>query len=166
MIEKIKKSLVSGIHESYRNPGNLYTTELITYDLLNYIINENYKATKSNYAYTSDYKFYCHLTKTMKRVINQMIIKHSILFDKMINKLDLFDPYTYEEIISQVWDMDNRNNWGRVVSIFAFCSRISQHFKDNGLTEKGSSIWESISQYIVRMISQWIHNNGGWVRTK
>ena len=164
MIENIRKSISTGFNDSYRPRGDLCTTERLTFDLLNFTIDEHYKACRSDYAYSNDYNYLSKLKITMSRVINQMISKHTIIFDNMILKLDLMDTYTYEEIISQVWGMDQSNNWGRVVSIFAFCSRISRHFKENNITNKGTAIWKVISDYIVHLISQWIHNSGGWVR--
>lgn len=163
MIENIRKSISAGFNDSYRPRGDLYTTERLTFDLLNLTIDDTYKASRSDYAYSSDFNYLPKINTTMSRVIKQMISRHTIIFDNMILKLDLMDTLTYEEIISQVWDMDKANNWGRVVSIFAFCSRISRHFKENNITNKGTAIWKVICDYIVRMISQWIHNNGGWV---
>ncbi|XP_041031101.1 bcl-2-like protein 10 [Carcharodon carcharias] len=64
---------------------------------------------------------------------------------------------------------DEKMNWGRVVSIFAFAGVLCRHLRDSGITmspEAGpspvDSLAESVANYLGKERREWIEQNGGW----
>jgi len=65
---------------------------------------------------------------------------------------------------------DEKMNWGRVVSIFAFAGVLGRHLRDSGIVmspEAGpspvASLAESVANYLGKERREWIEQNGGWV---
>ncbi|XP_078386362.1 bcl-2-like protein 10 [Cetorhinus maximus] len=64
---------------------------------------------------------------------------------------------------------DEKMNWGRVVSIFAFAGVLCRHLRDSGIAmspEAGpspvDSLAESVANYLGKERREWIEQNGGW----
>ncbi|XP_072421178.1 bcl-2-like protein 10 [Chiloscyllium punctatum] len=64
---------------------------------------------------------------------------------------------------------DEKMNWGRVVSIFAFAGVLGRHMRDSGIVmspEAGpslvDSLAESVANYLGKERREWIEQNGGW----
>ncbi|XP_078097493.1 bcl-2-like protein 10 [Mustelus asterias] len=64
---------------------------------------------------------------------------------------------------------DEKMNWGRVVSIFAFAGVLGRHLRDSGIVmspEAGpspaDSLAESVANYLGKERREWIEQNGGW----
>ncbi|XP_038669088.1 bcl-2-like protein 10 [Scyliorhinus canicula] len=64
---------------------------------------------------------------------------------------------------------DEKMNWGRVVSIFAFAGVLGRHLRDSGIvmsSEAGpspvDSLAESVANYLGKERREWIEQNGGW----
>ncbi|XP_020374905.1 bcl-2-like protein 10 [Rhincodon typus] len=64
---------------------------------------------------------------------------------------------------------DEKMNWGRVVSIFAFAGVLCRHLRDSDIVmnpEAGpspvDSLAESVANYLGKERREWIEQNGGW----
>ncbi|XP_072134307.1 bcl-2-like protein 10 [Mobula birostris] len=64
---------------------------------------------------------------------------------------------------------DEKMNWGRVVSIFAFAGVLCRHLRDSGVVmcpEAGpgplDTLAESVANYLGKERREWIEQNGGW----
>lgn len=64
---------------------------------------------------------------------------------------------------------DEKMNWGRVVSIFAFAGVLGRHLRDSGVAmwpEAGPGpldmLAESVANYLGKERRDWMEQNGGW----
>eukprot|EP00062_Callorhinchus_milii_P002248 gi/632938253/ref/XP_007904307.1/ PREDICTED: anti-apoptotic protein NR13-like [Callorhinchus milii] len=64
---------------------------------------------------------------------------------------------------------DEKMNWGRVVSVFAFAGVLSRHLRDSGIVmcpatgpSPLDSLADSVANYLGKEKREWIEQNGGW----
>lgn len=103
--------------------------------------------------------------KTMRKTVKEVSDRHDIALSSMVNRLHIDDDNMFETFINvanEIFD-DGRINWGRIVVVYAFASRLTSHFrkKDSNQDEK---IALYVGKYVGNKLGLWILDNGGWVR--
>ncbi|XP_059808761.1 bcl-2-like protein 10 [Hypanus sabinus] len=136
--------------------------------------------------------------RTLRKVADQMVEQHQTAFSNMKSRLDnglqvyarsrsgAAGPVGEAAVVVAAEDTavaaasflrrvveemsaDEKMNWGRVVSIFAFAGVLCRHLRDSGLVmcpEAGpgplDTLAESVANYLGKERREWIEQNGGW----
>lgn len=119
-----------------------------------------------------------HHSATLVRIVNELSLKHEIVFESIVRKLRLgvnshCDAAHCQQMFAGVVDKlfaDGRYNWGRVVTVFAYAGWMARVGNANSLgttSEFGVVSWSTIvinvaSAYVSRKLSHWICQQGGW----
>ena len=96
----------------------------------------------------------------------KMESQHSSFFDDVPTTLRL-QTNNAEELFMQICEQvfsDGNKNWGRVVTIFALAATFAVHFANSGSLDIISRIPTWVSRFIGEFLSEWIREQGGWVR--
>ncbi|XP_078283394.1 bcl-2-like protein 10 [Rhinoraja longicauda] len=136
---------------------------------------------------------------TLRKVADQMVEQHQAVFSSMKSRLDNglqvyarsgpgagagagAGPDKQEAAEAQAqaaadflrrvveeMSADEKMNWGRVVSIFAFAGVLGRHLRDSGVAmwpEAGPGpldmLAESVANYLGKERRDWMEQNGGW----
>jgi len=101
---------------------------------------------------------------TMKRVVDDVLTKHSITFKGMVNRLDLEhrDDMSFVQDVAEKTFGDGTTNWGRITSLVAFGAVLSEHLKRGGRPECVETVAEQISSYLANNKYDWLRDNNGW----
>lgn len=132
---------------------------------------------------------------TLRKVADQMVEQHQAAFSSMKSRLDNglqvyarprsgptagagAGPDKQEEAqaaadflrrVVEEMSADEKMNWGRVVSIFAFAGVLGRHLRDSGVAmwpEAGPGpldmLAESVANYLGKERRDWMEQNGGW----
>lgn len=134
---------------------------------------------------------------TLRKVADQMVEQHQAAFSSMKSRLDNglqvyarprsgptagAGPDKQEAAEAQAqaaadflrrvveeMSADEKMNWGRVVSIFAFAGVLGRHLRDSGVAmwpEAGPGpldmLAESVANYLGKERRDWMEQNGGW----
>lgn len=103
---------------------------------------------------------------TMRRCVDEMLIKHEILFNGMVNKLHITREnvhLTFTNVVNELF-RDGEINWGRVVSVYAFAARLARHL--DGQNEDATAIQNIATicgEFVAFDLGGWIEKQGGWV---
>ena len=119
----------------------------------------------------------CQHSATLLRVVHELSAKHEIVFESIARKLQLqvnghrdadVCRRTFAGVVDELF-ADDRYNWGRVVTVFAYAGWLARAGKSAGnQSDLDVSAWSDIvvdvaSEYIGRKLSPWICQQGGWV---
>jgi len=103
--------------------------------------------------------------KTMRRMVSEILDKHSSLFRGLVARLDT-SSLDLANSITAVADEefgDGEANWGRIVALCAFVARLAQHFKENQETgDRGDVLANFLRTYFCDRLNAWIATQGGW----
>jgi hypothetical protein len=105
---------------------------------------------------------------TMRRCVEEMLIKHQYLFNGMVSKLDVnMDniSLTLNNVVEELF-RDGAINWGRIVSVYAFTGRLAHHLvlQNNTNTENViRKVSETCGLVVETKLKDWIEKQGGWV---
>jgi hypothetical protein len=111
----------------------------------------------------------------MKKQVDRLIHRHEILFTGMLRKLDslsisinnnennrqdMLDDLLCLDLtrIFNYLIQDNNITWGKIITIFAFSTFIAK--KHNEIADRIAHV---TGQYIVKRLTIWIKDHGGWV---
>ena len=103
--------------------------------------------------------------KTLRRTVDELLDRHSILFTGMVKKLDVSSSNgkrTFKNVADEMFS-DKSYNWGRVVSVYAFGGRLAKYCAERHMYEYIDKIAEFLGDYVAENIAEWIHKQGGWV---
>jgi hypothetical protein len=104
--------------------------------------------------------------KTMRRTVAEISERHNILFGSMVNKLQITEAnaqLTFTSVFEEIF-IDGQVNWGRVVAVYAFGSRLGDYSVKNGMSpEFVDKIAGFVGDYVASKLGHWIDENGGWV---
>jgi hypothetical protein len=122
---------------------------------------------------------YC---KTIIRTVNELSVKHAMVFKGIFNKLEVNDDdvlQTFVIVADEIFE-EGQVNWGRIVSVYAFAGHLARHISNKinnnpGLSDnqeenatplrstliKGK-IASFVGQYVANKLGQWIVDQGGW----
>ncbi|CAF0887067.1 unnamed protein product [Adineta ricciae] len=110
----------------------------------------------------------------IKKQVDQIIHRHEILFTGMVRKLDSLsktidrNEMNRQDIIDDLLCRDltrifncliqNDNvTWGKIITIFAFSTFIAR--KHNDIADRIACV---TGQYVVKRLTSWIRDHGGW----
>lgn len=104
---------------------------------------------------------YC---KTMRRTVKEMSDRHNIAFKSMVQKLNVNDTNAFSTFVSVADEIfeDGTINWGRIVAVYTFASRLAAHCKKHN-PESEERIALYAGKYVASKLGKWILDNGGWV---
>ena len=103
------------------------------------------------------------------------IIMRSLVDDALQNRLDMMrdlvqklDIQTREQLnllnnIAAEMFNDEVVNWGRVVTLHAFCGYLARWCEERHITDCGDDIGAILGSIVVNKLGLWIVANGGWV---
>lgn len=109
--------------------------------------------------------------ETMRRVVNELLVRHEIVFNSMMRQLSLTHDNvdelsdTFQKVCDEML-ADNACNWGRVASVFAFAAVMAKHVVDTGISNGvryEDVIGEALTYYVNTKLGLWIYKAGGWV---
>ena len=106
---------------------------------------------------------------TLRRTVQEMHIKHEILYKGMMNKLQITENSAYPVFtnVSNEIFRDNQINWGRLVSVFAFGAKIAKYLCENNNqqchTRMLNKLAKFLGNYVAEKLGGWISEQGGWV---
>lgn len=107
---------------------------------------------------------YC---KTMRRTVKEMSDRHNFAFKSMVQKLNVNDTNmtnafsTFVSVADEIFE-DGTINWGRIVAVYTFASRLAAHCKKHN-PESEERIALYAGKYVASKLGKWILDNGGWV---
>ncbi|RXN22472.1 induced myeloid leukemia cell differentiation Mcl-1-like protein [Labeo rohita] len=106
-----------------------------------------------------------HALPTMKRLVDDILVKHRIAYKGMLQRLELDsqpDDMSIVGSIAKTMFKDDTTNWGRIVSLVAFgaaaCSQLRELKRDRCV----EMVAEQISSYLISEQHNWLLNNKGW----
>ncbi|XP_064618497.1 anti-apoptotic protein NR13-like [Lineus longissimus] len=103
--------------------------------------------------------------KTMRRTVAEISERHNILFGSMVNKLQITEAnaqMTFTSVFEEIF-IDEQVNWGRVVAVYAFGSRLGDYSVKNGMSpEFVDKIACFVGDYVASKLGHWINEHGGW----
>ncbi|KAG5842744.1 hypothetical protein ANANG_G00180970 [Anguilla anguilla] len=102
---------------------------------------------------------------TLTRVVNDVIGKHQIAYNGMIQKLSLDqreDDMSFVTTVAENLFSDGTTNWGRVASLVAFGAMICKRLKENGRDRCVDTVADQISSYLLANKQDWLLSNKGW----
>ncbi|KAL4629524.1 hypothetical protein GN956_G16514 [Arapaima gigas] len=100
----------------------------------------------------------------LRRVVEELLEKHRLVYQGMIQKLDLArgDDTSYITTVAKNLFSDGYTNWGRVASLVAFGAVVCQQLKDSGREHCIDAVATQISNYLVTEQQNWLSSNKGW----
>ncbi|XP_036371839.1 induced myeloid leukemia cell differentiation protein Mcl-1 homolog [Megalops cyprinoides] len=102
---------------------------------------------------------------TLTRVVDDVIEKHHIAYNGMIQKLYLEqrgDDTSFVTVVAKNLFSDGTTNWGRIASLVAFGAMVCKHLKEIGREHCVESVGHQISNYLLTNQQEWLLANKGW----
>ena len=104
---------------------------------------------------------------TLRRTVEEMSMKHEILFNGMVKKLQIDQENAFiifTNVANEIFK-DKQYNWGRVVSLYAFGARMARHVIETDRTniKLVDKIADIVGKFVAESLGKWIHEQGGWV---
>ena len=118
-----------------------------------------------NYACGNSKKMPNRYARTLRRTVDELTQRHCILFNGMVNKLNLDEETgyrTFTNIINEMFS-DKHYNWGRIVAVYAFAARLARYCVDENMNDYCPQIATYLGDYVAEHLAEWIAENGGWV---
>jgi len=147
---RLRQSLAA-ISEDLLRRTNSVSLEVAD-DIVKWSIGRASKSPQSEYA------------KTMRRLVEQVLDKHSSLFRGLVTRLSTanMDLSTSVRVIADEEFGDGEANWGRIVTLCAFVARLSQHFQENNMADNVDVLASFLRSYFADRLNDWIATQGGW----
>ena len=104
---------------------------------------------------------------TMRRCVEEMLIKHEYLFNGMMKKLNVNmgnADLSFKKVVGEML-ADGDVNWGRVISVYAFAGRLAKHLvmqRNTKTTEVIRKVSEICGFVVVGNLKVWIKKQGDW----
>ena len=150
-----KGTQATQIHDDVPNDV-IDIAKALAMDLVHHVTNNNScKSQRSILKYS----------KTLKRTVNELLEKHSILFNGMVSKLNISEKngyQTFHNVADEIF-VDGQFNWGRIVAVYAFGARIAKYCVENNMENYVDEIGGFLGSYVANKLGAWISRNGGWV---
>ncbi|XP_069568018.1 induced myeloid leukemia cell differentiation protein Mcl-1b [Brachyistius frenatus] len=102
---------------------------------------------------------------TMKRVVEDVLEKHRLAYNGMVNKLSLDDrgdDVTFVTAVAKNLFADGTTNWGRIASLVAFGAVVCQYQKDRNRENCVELVCQEISTYLLTNQRDWLVKNNSW----
>ncbi|KAJ8267506.1 hypothetical protein COCON_G00126780 [Conger conger] len=102
---------------------------------------------------------------TRRRMVSDVITKHQIAYNGMIQRLCLDerdDDMSFVATVAENLFSDGSTNWGRIVSLVAFGATVCQHLKEAGREGCVDQVGVQISSYLLNHKKDWLLSNNGW----
>ncbi|XP_076862727.1 induced myeloid leukemia cell differentiation protein Mcl-1a [Brachyhypopomus gauderio] len=102
---------------------------------------------------------------TLRRVVGDVICKHRIAYNGMVQKLKLEGQGEDLEVVTSVAKSmfsDGMTNWGRVASLLAFGAVVCEQLKQSGRERCVDTVAQHIASYLTSYQHEWLLNNKSW----
>ena len=103
--------------------------------------------------------------KKMRSTVAKIIDTKASVFESFITKLSLTDTDGFNMLQNVADEMFRvgKNNWGRIVALYAFGGFVAKHATENKMTSISMYIGDYLGKYVAKNLSRWIEEKGGWV---
>lgn len=104
--------------------------------------------------------------ETMRRLVTEITAKHGETFQDLMKDLyidEINGFQTLQYVANELFHHDGKQNWGRIVVLYAFGSWVARDSYKQGHGELAQAIGEFLGIYVARNLGTWIEENGGWV---
>jgi len=131
-------------------------TALVIRDLTTFVI--KYVAVDADVRPSSSY------AATMKRTVDEILYKYTIVFNSMAKKLDLAPDQLEDTFVKTIEEMcqDSNINWGRIVTVYAFIGVIAKHYIQSGMIDMLNVLVTTANKCLLHRFGVWIDKEGGW----
>lgn len=102
---------------------------------------------------------------TLTQVVKDVLGKHQIAYNGMIQKLRLdeqADDMGFVALVAENMFSDGTTNWGRVVSLVAFGAVVCLRLKETHRERCVEAVANQISSYLLHHQKDWLLSNKGW----
>ncbi|KAL4646754.1 induced myeloid leukemia cell differentiation protein Mcl-1-like [Arapaima gigas] len=102
---------------------------------------------------------------TMRRVVDDVLVRHRFAYRGMITKLKLdqeSDDMSVIRVVAENIFNDGMTNWGRIASLVAFGAEVSKCLKKNGREHCIRAVAQQIAIYLLSEQRDWLLNNKAW----
>ncbi|PWA23879.1 hypothetical protein CCH79_00010780, partial [Gambusia affinis] len=102
---------------------------------------------------------------TMKRVVEDLLTKHSCAYNGMVNRLALDNKPEDMGFVTEIAEnlfSDGITNWGRIASLVAFGAALCQRLKERGKEHCVELVSQKISTYLLANQRDWLAKNNSW----
>ena len=108
--------------------------------------------------------FYNDHTKIMYNTVQKSMVTYSSLHMRMcMVKFDDVDISVLGTIADDLF-RDKTCNWGRIISLFTFCGTLAKQSASKEMYTTIDAIALFLGLYIADNLSEWIYQQGGWIR--
>ena len=155
----LNSNMAAPPHERNLDMVKLDARELAT-DIVHYVANYQVQPPPNEHA------------RTMRRIVDQVRVKHQILFSSMTKKLELpteeqedVQEYTNGNFVAVAEHVFNDRivNWGRVATLYAFAGEFAKHFVEHDMPDYVDFCGHVVADFVCDYLAGWIHQHGGWV---
>jgi len=118
----------------------------------------------------------CRHAATLRRVVDELSSRHEIIFSSIARKLGSRLEaegqtaarwrYTFVAVASELF-ADGHNNWGRIVTIYAFAGwLVRKHCTAETISDGiAHTIAITAGDFVADKLAEWICRQGGWVKS-
>ncbi|KAM4690144.1 induced myeloid leukemia cell differentiation protein Mcl-1 [Rhinophrynus dorsalis] len=102
--------------------------------------------------------------ETLERVGRNIIEKHGIAFNGMLQKLSINSTEDLQKLSgvpSMVFN-DGNTNWGRIVTLISFGAFVAKHLRSIHLEDGIVSLADTFTEYLMNNKREWIIKERGW----
>ncbi|XP_029306639.1 induced myeloid leukemia cell differentiation protein Mcl-1b [Cottoperca gobio] len=102
---------------------------------------------------------------TMKRVVEDLLLKHRYAYNGMLKKLpldDCTDDASFVSAVAKSLFADGTTNWGRIASLVAFGAVVSRYLKERGRDNDVELVGQQIATYLLSDQRDWLVKNNAW----
>jgi len=104
------------------------------------------------------------VVKCLRQCVSQMLENHSIIFNRIISRIDLHQNTDFQKgfyVVSEEL-FQGQVSWGRIVSLFAYGVRLAQHCVENNKSNMVIDVVSSLSYVAVDKLTPFLRGHGGW----
>ena len=108
----------------------------------------------------------CEAARTMCRLVDKLLSRHSILYRSVILRVRMEIGCNSTDILLTVADglfSDQRINFGRICALYAFVAQYAVVLKDIGASDTGiSALSTTLGDYVELHLGIWMLQHGSW----
>jgi len=107
-----------------------------------------------------------HIGVRMRECVDKLSKEYGSQFDNMISLIDMSKANAVEALVAiarRLFEKDGNCNWGRVTILLTFAGYVAGKLTLEGDENFLDTFASKFADYLVKTISKWILQQGGWV---